>query len=52
MPKASGDYAIGAAAYRRMLHDADMVDIPLDQLEQVGEKELARLHDEFQKTAG
>src|SRR5208282_2958383 len=40
MPKASGDYAIGAAAYRRMLNDADMVDIPLDQLEQVGVKEL------------
>jgi uncharacterized protein (DUF885 family) len=51
MPKASGDYAIGAAAYRRMLNDADMVDIPLDQLEQVGVKELARLRDEFQKTA-
>jgi uncharacterized protein (DUF885 family) len=51
MPKASGDYAIGADAYRRMLNDADMVDIPLDQLEQVGLKELARLRDEFQKTA-
>ncbi len=51
MPKASGDYAIGAAAYRRMLNDADMVDIPLDQLEQIGVKELARLRDEFQKTA-
>jgi uncharacterized protein (DUF885 family) len=51
MPKASGDYAIGAAAYRRMLNDADMVDMPLDQLEQVGVKELARLRDEFQKTA-
>ena len=51
MPKASGDYAIGAAAYRRMLNDADMVDMPIDQLEQVGVKELARLRDEFQKTA-
>jgi len=51
MPKASGDYAIGAGAYRRMLNDADMVDMPLDQLEQVGVKELARLRDEFQKTA-
>jgi len=51
MPKASGDYAIGAAAYRRMLNDADMVDIPLDPLEQIGVKELARLRDEFQKTA-
>ena len=51
MPKASGDYAIGATPYRRMLSDADMVDIPLDQLEQIGVKELARLRDEFQKTA-
>ncbi len=51
MPKAAGDYAIGADAYRRMLNDGDMVDIPLDQLEQVGVKELARLRDEFQKTA-
>jgi uncharacterized protein (DUF885 family) len=51
MPKASGDYAIGIGAYRRMLNDADMVDMPLDQLEQVGVKELARLRDEFQKTA-
>ena len=51
MPKASGDYAIGAVAYRRMLNASDMVDMPLDQLEQVGVKELARLRDEFQKTA-
>jgi uncharacterized protein (DUF885 family) len=51
MPKAAGDYAIGADAYRRMLNDGDMVDIPLDRLEQVGVKELSRLRDEFQKTA-
>jgi uncharacterized protein (DUF885 family) len=51
MPKASGEYAIGADAYRRMLKDSDMVDMPLDQLERVGVKELARLRDEFQKTA-
>jgi uncharacterized protein (DUF885 family) len=50
-PKAAGDYAIGADAYRRMLNDADMVDIPLEQLERVGLIELARLRDEFQKTA-
>ena len=51
MPRASGSYAIGADAYRRMLNDADMVDIPLAKLEQVGEAELARLQDEFKKTA-
>ncbi len=51
MPTASGDYAIGADAYRRMLNDADMVDLPLEKLEQVGETELVRLRDDFRKTA-
>ena len=51
MPKAAGDYAIGADAYRRMLNDGDMVDIPLAQLEQVGVNEMTRLQDEFKKTA-
>jgi uncharacterized protein (DUF885 family) len=50
-PRASGNYAIGADAYRRMIADADMVDTPLARLEQVGEAELARLQDEFRKTA-
>ncbi|HEY6394095.1 MAG TPA: DUF885 domain-containing protein [Candidatus Binataceae bacterium] len=48
---AAGDYAIGAQAYREMLADSDMVDIPLAQLERVGEKELARLQNELRKTA-
>ena len=51
-PRATGDYAIGADAYRRMLIDDDMVDIPLGQLEEAGVKELARLQDQFRKTAG
>ena len=46
-----GNYAIGADAYRRMIADDDMVDIPLGELEQVGEAELARLQDDFVKTA-
>jgi uncharacterized protein (DUF885 family) len=49
--KATGKYAIGADAYRRMLADEDMVDIPLDRLERAGVRELARLQDEFRKTA-
>ncbi len=48
---ATGDYAIGANAYRRMLEDADMVDLPLAQLEAVGVKELARLQEQFKTTA-
>ncbi|MGC2274818.1 MAG: DUF885 family protein, partial [Candidatus Binatus sp.] len=51
MPRSLGDYAIGAEAYLRMLNDADMVDMPLAQLEQVGVKELAQLQEEFKKTA-
>ncbi len=49
--KATGSYAIGADAYRRMLADDDMVDIPLDQVEAAGVKELARLRQEFRKSA-
>ena len=51
MPRSAGSYAIGADAYRRMLNDADLVDMPLPKLEQVGEVELARLRDDFKKTA-
>jgi uncharacterized protein (DUF885 family) len=50
-PLASGDYAIGADAYRRMLADQEMVTIPLFDLENVGEDELVRLQADFQKTA-
>jgi uncharacterized protein (DUF885 family) len=48
---ASGDYAIGADAYRRMLADQDMVTIPLATLEAVGVRELASLQKQFRKTA-
>ena len=50
-PQAAGNYAIGAEAYRRMLADSDMVDIPLDRLEAVGVAELARLQEQFRQTA-
>ena len=50
-PRAVGSYAIGAEAYRRMLADSDMVDIPLDRLEAVGVAELARLQEQFHETA-
>ncbi len=51
LPHATGDYAIGAAAYQRMLADQEMVDIPLADLQSVGEDEMIRLQAEFQKTA-
>jgi uncharacterized protein (DUF885 family) len=51
LPHATGNYAIGAHAYKRMLADQEMVDIPLADLETVGEDELVRLQADFQKTA-
>ncbi len=50
-PHARGGYAIGADAYRRMLADEDMVDTPLERLEQIGEKEVQRLQGQFAATA-
>jgi uncharacterized protein (DUF885 family) len=50
-PHARGSYAIGADAYRRMLADEDMVDTPLDKLEQIGEIEMRRLQEQFVATA-
>jgi uncharacterized protein (DUF885 family) len=50
-PCARGGYAIGVDAYRRMLADEDMVDTPLDKLEQIGEMEMRRLQEQFAATA-
>jgi uncharacterized protein (DUF885 family) len=51
LPHATGNYAIGPENYKRMLADEEMVDIPLDELEEIGKDELTRLQAEFQKTA-
>ncbi len=51
MPQASGNYAIGPAAYKRMLADQEMVDIPLADLLNVGQDEMVRLQADFDKTA-
>ena len=50
-PRAAGRFAIGEAAYVRMLADDDMVDIPLPELESAGEAELERLLKAFRETA-
>ena len=50
-PNAAGRFAIGEEAYGRMLADDDMVDLSLDQLESLGERELERLLKEFRETA-
>ncbi len=51
MLHATGSYAIGATAYKRMLADQEMVDIPLADLLNVGHDEMARLQADFDKTA-
>ena len=51
LPHATGDYAIGADAYRRMLADEEMVNLPLGDLMTAGEDELVRLQADFAKTA-
>ncbi|MGI9375533.1 MAG: DUF885 domain-containing protein [Tsuneonella suprasediminis] len=41
-PKATTDFALGAAKFSRMLKATELVDIPLDQLETVARDDLAR----------
>ncbi len=41
-PHATQDFALGADKFARMLHATERVDIPLDQLNAIGEADLAR----------
>lgn len=41
-PTATNDFALGAERFAQMLHDTEMVDTPLDQLERIGREDLAR----------
>jgi uncharacterized protein (DUF885 family) len=50
-PRSHGSFAIGAEAYREMLHDNEMVDTPLDRLLEIGERELHKTQAEFRSTA-
>ncbi len=49
--KARGGIRLGVHAFRRMLHDDDLVDTPIDRLDALGRAELARLQDRFKRTA-
>jgi uncharacterized protein (DUF885 family) len=40
--QATDDFALGAELFRRMLREAERVDIPLERLEQVGRQDLDR----------
>ena len=41
-PQATQDFALGAERFSKMLHDTELVDMPLDQLKAAGEADLAR----------
>jgi len=41
-PAASGDFALGAAKFSQLLRETERVDIPLEELELVGRKDLER----------
>ena len=41
-PEATQDFALGADNFARMLSRTEMVNVPLDELEQIGQKDLKR----------
>ena len=43
VPRAKGSYVLGEERYRKKLHYDEMVDVPVDSLLQIGERELERL---------
>lgn len=51
LPKADGDFRIGADNYRKKLLYDEMVDIPLDRLLEIGFQNLRQNQAEFQRVA-
>jgi uncharacterized protein (DUF885 family) len=51
IPNASGEIAIGGANVARRYLGEDMVDLPLDTLLSIGERELAQTQEQFRATA-
>ena len=51
MPKAKGNYAIGADAFLKKLEAEEMIDLPLDRLLAIGEANLKRDREAFVATA-
>src|SRR5439155_1373590 len=50
-PRAHGSYVLGEERYRKKLHYDEMVDLPLDTLLEVGERELDRLEARYAAAA-
>jgi uncharacterized protein (DUF885 family) len=51
LPKANGDFAIGAANFSRRYHAEELIDTPLPSMVAIGERELARSQAEFKSVA-
>ena len=51
MPRAHGDFRIGADRYAKKLAYEEMADIPLDRLLQIGYDDLRRNQEEFRRVA-
>ena len=51
VPKATGDFTIGAANVARRYRAEELIDTPLDAMIAIGERELARLQQEFRAAA-
>jgi uncharacterized protein (DUF885 family) len=51
IPKATGDFAIGAENVAQRYRAEELVDVPLPRLVAIGERELARLQSEFRTSA-
>ena len=51
VPRASGDYAIGAENLSRRYLAEELIDTPLDRMVSIGERELARSQAEFRAAA-
>ncbi|MEO7457946.1 MAG: DUF885 domain-containing protein [Gemmatimonadaceae bacterium] len=51
LPKSTGDYAIGADTYRKLLAATEMIDMPLDELLTIAEADRAKNEAALQATA-
>ena len=51
LPASHGDYILGEARYAKKLRYEEMIDLPIDTLLAVGERELARLTARYQAAA-
>lgn len=51
MPRSNGDYRIGAETFRKKLLYDELVDMPLDKLEEIGWADMRRNQEQFNRIA-